>query len=249
MSCSPHFCVHHLSYTYPDGSPALHDICLNLHPGEAVALVGGNGAGKSTLLLHLTGCLLPPPGTLSMDTVPIDKKQLENLRKKVGMVFQNPDDQLFMPTVYDDVAFGPQNMGLSSAEVQERVHQALAVVGAEKLAQRPPYKLSGGEKRLVAIASVLAMEPHTLVFDEPTSNLDPRARRQFIRLLQTMHHTRLIATHDLDLVLELCPRTIIMREGRIHADGPTRELFADATLLEHCHLEQPLAFSCRSHSA
>lgn len=243
MSCSPRFSVRDLRYAYPDGTCALNGVTFDMLPGEAVALVGGNGAGKSTLLLHLGGCLAAAESAFLLDGVPASTKNLETVRKRVGMVFQNPDDQLFMPTVYDDVAFGPLNMGLSSDEVDARVRDALATVGGAHLATRQPHRLSGGEKRLVAIACVLSMQPHVLILDEPTSNLDPRARRQFINLMRSFDHTRLIASHDLEMVLELCPRTLILRDGVICADGPTLELFSDDALLEASHLERPASLA------
>ena len=232
--------VRELNFAYPDGTPALRGVSFRITHGESVALVGPNGAGKSTLLLHMNGCLYPASGTVQVGDVELTKKTLEDARRAVGMVFQDPDDQLFMPTVFDDVAFGPLNMGLSREEVEDRVEQALSVVGATRLRNRPPYKLSGGEKRRVSIAAVLSMSPEILVMDEPTSNLDPRARRRLIELLKSFHHTKIIATHDLDMVLDLCERTIILHDGRVMADGPTVDLFSDQGLLSECHLEKPL---------
>jgi cobalt/nickel transport system ATP-binding protein len=204
-----------------------------------VAIVGGNGAGKSTLLLHLNGCLIPETGVVRVGDFPLTKKTLQYVRRTVGMVFQDPDDQLFMPTVYDDIAFGPLNLGLTSEDVDERVMNALSIVGAAHLKNRPPYRLSGGEKRSVAIASVLSMSPSILVMDEPTSNLDPKARRQLVDLLKTFEHTIIVATHDLDMVLDLCSRTIILKEGRVVADGPTRNILEDEELLGNSRLEKP----------
>jgi len=232
--------IQDLRYTYPDGTKALRGVSLRIVHGESVALVGANGAGKSTLLKHLNGCLVPEAGTVRIGGFPLTPKTLSQVRKTVGMVFQDPDDQLFMPLVREDVAFGPLNLGLPPEEVEERVRQALETVDASHLADRPPYRLSAGEKRSVAIASVLAMEPSILVMDEPSSHLDPRARRQLIRLLSSFQHTKIIATHDLDLALDLCPRTAVLREGRIAADGPTLEILQDEELLESCRLEKPL---------
>jgi cobalt/nickel transport system ATP-binding protein len=229
-----------LSYTYPDGTPALDHVTFEITHGESVAIVGANGAGKSTLLLQLTGCLPPTQGSVRIGDVPITKGTVQNIRKAVGMVFQDSDDQLFMPTVYDDVAFGPTNMGLPPEDIEARVHDALARVGAPHLKDRPPYRLSGGEKRAVAIATVLAMSPNVLILDEPSSNLDPRARRRLIELLGTFTHTKIIATHDLDMALALCERTIVMNAGGIAADGPTTEVFTDDALLEVSRLERPL---------
>jgi cobalt/nickel transport system ATP-binding protein len=233
--------VKDLRYVYPDGTEALSGVSFRIHHGESVALVGANGAGKSTLLLHLNGCLTPASGEVRIGDFPLTRGTLEDVRRTVGMVFQDPDDQLFMPTVHDDVAFGPLNLGLPPAEVEARVAAALATVDCAKLAKRPPYRLSGGEKRAVAIATVLAMSPSILVLDEPTSNLDPRARRQLIALLKTFTHTKIIASHDLDMVLDLCERTIVLHQGRVLADGPTLDIFSDDALLDAGHLERPLS--------
>ena len=232
--------VQDLHYAYADGTPAVQGISFRIEHGESVAIVGANGAGKSTLLLHLNGFLTPQRGTVQIGDFALCKELLPQVRRTVGMVFQDPDDQLFMPTVRDDVAFGPLNLGLPLDEVEKRVAAALKRVGAEHLADRPPYRLSGGEKRAVAIASVLSMQPEILVMDEPTTGLDPAARRRLIDLLASFHHTRIIATHDLDLVLDLCPRTIVIHQGKIMADRPTLEIFHDADLLQRSHLETPL---------
>jgi len=232
--------VDDLYYSYPDGNQVLKGISFRVTHGEKVALVGANGAGKSTLLLQFNGCLLPEAGRVRIGEMPVTKKTLKHVRRTVGLIFQDPDDQLFMPLVYDDVAFGPLNMGLSPEEVDRQVMQALGAVGAVHLKDRPPYHLSGGEKRAVAIAAVLSLAPAILVMDEPSSNLDPKTRRQLIELLKTFEHSLIIATHDLDLVLDLCPRTIVLKEGRVAADGPTREIMADEELLAACNLEKPL---------
>jgi len=231
--------VENLRYTYPDQTPAVQGISFRIHHGESVAIVGANGAGKSTLLLHLNGYLTPSEGRVRIGDYPLTKETVHDIRRTVGMVFQDPDDQLFMPTVFDDVAFGPLNLGFPQEEVEERVTKALQKVEALHLKERPPYKLSGGEKRAVAIASVLSMSPDILVMDEPTTGLDPRARRRLIDLLASFHHTKIIATHDLDLVLDLCERTIVIHEGRISADGPTLEIFKNEKLLAESHLEKP----------
>jgi cobalt/nickel transport system ATP-binding protein len=232
--------VHDLEYAYPDGTPALQGVSFRVAHGESMAIVGANGAGKSTLLLHLNGYLAPTKGTIQIGDFPLTRETLKLVRRTVGMVFQDPDDQLFMPTVYDDVAFGPLNLGLAARDVDARVMNALSIVGAGHLKNRPPYKLSGGEKRAVSIATVLSMSPDILVMDEPTSNLDPKARRQLIELLKTFKHTKIIATHDLDMVIDLCERTIVMHNGRVTADGPTTEIFQNDALLEESHLEKPL---------
>ncbi|WP_378955908.1 energy-coupling factor ABC transporter ATP-binding protein [Pelosinus sp. sgz500959] len=232
--------IKELEYTYPDKTKALSGLSLRIVHGESVAIVGANGAGKSTLLSHLIGVLVPTVGTVRIGDYPLTKQTLSHIRRCVGMVFQNPDDQLFMPTVFDDVAFGPLNLGLPIEEVEQRVIAALETVGASHLKDRPPYKLSGGQKRSVAIASVLSMLPDILVMDEPTSGLDPKARRQLIHLLQSFTHTKIIATHDLDLVLDLCERTIVLCDGIIIADRPTVEIFKDEELLSRAHLEKPM---------
>jgi len=232
--------VDDLSFAYPDGTRALDGVSFGAGHGEAIAVVGANGAGKSTLLLHLNGLLTPEHGSVDIGGVPVTKATLPDIRRTVGMVFQDPDDQLFMPTVAEDVGFGPLNLGLAPEEVAARVHAALARVAAEHLAERPPYRLSGGEKRVVAIATVLAMEPKVLVMDEPSSGLDPRARRRLIDLLEGFEHTRLVATHDLDLAATLCERTIVLGRGRVLADRPTTDVFRDDALLEAGGLERPL---------
>jgi cobalt/nickel transport system ATP-binding protein len=233
--------IKELQHTYPDGTFALRGVSFTIHHGESVAIVGANGAGKSTLLMHLNGFLAPTAGTVRIGDIPLTKKTLPEVRRTVGMVFQDPDDQLFMPTVYEDVAFGPYNLGLPKDEVDARVEQSLQIVGVEHLKNKPPYRLSNGEKRRVAIASILSMAPDILVMDEPTTGLDPFARRRLIRLMHEFHHTKIITSHDLDMVLDLCERTIVLHEGRVKADGPTLEIFADAALLAECRLEKPLS--------
>jgi cobalt/nickel transport system ATP-binding protein len=232
--------VRDLSFAYPDGTRALDGVSFEAVHGEAIAVVGANGAGKSTLLLHLNGLLTPQRGSVDIGGVPVTKGTLPDIRRTVGTVFQDPDDQLFMPTVAEDVGFGPLNLGLPPEDVAARVGAALARVGAEHLAERPPYRLSGGEKRAVAIATVLAMEPSVLVMDEPSSGLDPRARRRLIGLLEGFEHTRIVATHDLDLAAALCRRTIVMSGGRVLADRPTADVFRDDELLAAASLERPL---------
>lgn len=229
-----------LHYTYPDGTIGLNNVNFKIHHGESVALVGSNGAGKSTLLLHLIGSLFPTKGDIRIGDYPLNKKNLKAVRRSTGMVFQDPDDQLFMPTVFDDVAFGPINLGLPESEVEDRVMAALETVGVSHLSKRSPHKLSGGEKRSVAIATVLATTPDILIMDEPSSNLDPASRRRLINLLKTFTHTKIIATHDLDMAIELCERTLVLNQGAIVADGLTKKLFQDEKLLAMSGLEQPL---------
>lgn len=237
---APAIVLRGLAHAYADGTPALRGVDLRIEAGESVAIVGANGAGKSTLLLHLNGLLLPGAGSVAIEGQPVTRATLVAVRQRVGMVFQDADDQLFMPTVQDDVAFGPLNQGLAAAEVQRRVAAALAAVGAAHLAARAPYRLSGGEKRAVAIAGVLAMAPAILVLDEPSAGLDPAGRRRLIQLLRGLPQTRVIATHDLDLVLDLCPRVVVLHQGRVAADGAPRSVFADGALLQRCQLEPPL---------
>jgi cobalt/nickel transport system ATP-binding protein len=234
-----------LAHVYPDGTMALDGVSFRITHGEAVAIVGANGAGKSTLIHHLNGHLAATRGEVRIGEVPITRETLPAIRRTVGLVFQDADDQLFMPTVFDDVAFGPVNLGLPVGEVERRVDEALERVGMAALRNKPPYRLSGGEKKRVAIAGVLAMAPDVLVMDEPTGGLDPHARRQLLALLGEFGHTRIFTSHDLDMVLELCPRTIVLARGRVMADGPTRDIFNDDALLRECRLERPLAMqSC-----
>jgi cobalt/nickel transport system ATP-binding protein len=230
-----------LCFTYPDGTPGLLGVSFRITHGQSVALVGANGAGKSTLLLHLNGCLLPTQGLLQVGDLPVTAKTSAAVRRTVGLVFQDSDDQLFMPTVFEDVAFGPMNLGLSAEQVEPVVRQALERVDAWHLKDRPPYKLSVGEKRRVAIAAVVAMSPDILVMDEPSSGLDPRSRRELIELLKTFEHTKIIATHDLDLALQLCPRTIVLNAGKVLTDGPTADIFQNDQWLAQSRLEKPLS--------
>lgn len=226
-------------YRYPNGYEALCGVSFRITHGEKVALVGANGAGKSTLMLHTNGLLMPSQGGVVLGGIALTRRTLPLVRQSVGLVFQDSDNQLFMPMVEEDVAFGPSNMRLEPEEIRRRVTEALDAVGALDLRGESPFRLSGGQKKRVAIATVLAMEPSVLVMDEPTSNLDPRARRQIIDLIRRFSHTTLIATHDMEMVLDLCDRTIVMKEGRIVADGSTRHVFGDLALLEECGLEQP----------
>ncbi len=237
--------ITNLSYTYADGTQALTNIHLSIRATERVALVGANGSGKSTLLLHFNGLLLSQTGSVVVGELPIVPQHLKAVRNFVGLVFQNPDDQLFMPTVWEDVTFGPLNQGLRGNALKERAIAAMYAVGldAEYYGPRNANNLSGGEKKRVAIAGVLAMKPQVLVLDEPSAQLDPRSRRQLIQLLDSLPLTQLIATHDLDLALELCDRTVVLADGQIVYDGPTERIMSNAELLEQYALEMPLSYS------
>lgn len=224
-------------YTYPNGTEVLKCINFRITHGEHVALLGLNGAGKSTLLLTSNGLLLPTSGEVNIGGIPVTRKTLPLIRQSVGMVFQNPDDQLFMPTVEEDVAFGPVNMKLPREEVERRVTGALRAVGAEQLRRRNPSQLSGGQKRMVAIATVLSMEPNILVLDEPTAGLDWRARAQLISVLEGFRHTIILATHDIDLAARLCPRSLVIEDGRIVAFTSTSRLLNDRDLMQRLGIE------------
>lgn len=230
--------VENLVYAYPDGHHALSGVSLQLAPGEKVALVGPNGAGKSTLILHLNG-ILRGQGNLNVCGLDVNDQNIRRLRAQVGLVFQSPDDQLFSPTVFDDVAYGPIYQGLPPDQVRQRVEAALAAVRMSDYAERVSHHLSVGEKKRIAIATVLSMQPQILVLDEPTAGLDPRARRSLIRLLDELAITMLVSTHDMLMVRELFPRMIVMDDGRVVADGPTEQIMDDVALLEAHGLERP----------
>jgi cobalt/nickel transport system ATP-binding protein len=231
-----------VAFAYPDGHRALDGVDLHVHPGERVALLGPNGAGKTTLVLHLNGILSAAAGTVRIAGMAVTDEHMVEIRRRVGIVFQDPDDQLFMPTVEADVAFGPANLGLRGADLDARVAGALAAVGAGHLRERTPHHLSFGERRLVAIATVLAMEPEIVVLDEPTANLDPAGRRELAGVLDGLGHTMLLVTHDLPYALQLCPRAVVLNRGRIVADGPTREILSDRALMAANRLELPYGF-------
>ncbi|WP_229399501.1 energy-coupling factor ABC transporter ATP-binding protein [Micromonospora okii] len=244
---TPSLDVRGLRYAYPDGHLALAGVDLTVPRGGRVALLGPNGAGKTTLVLHLNGVLTATGGTVSVGglTVDRDRATLAEVRRRVGIVFQDPDDQLFLPTVAEDVAFGPANLGLRGAELVARVDEALAAVGMGEHRDRAPHHLSFGQRRRVAVATVLAMRPEILVLDEPSSNLDPAARRELAEILRGLPVTLLMVTHDLPYALELCDRSVILDAGRIVADAPTRELLADRELLAAHRLELPYGFAAR----
>ncbi len=230
-----------VSFSYPDGHQALDNITFLLGHGESVGVVGANGAGKSTLLSILSGIVFPQKGSVRVGDIPVTKKTLAEVRRSIGLVFQEPDDQLFMTSVYDDVAFGPRNYRLDEKEVEQRVIRALEEVGISHLKDRPPYKLSGGEKKLAAIAAVISMKPDILIMDEPTASLDPKARRKVMNILKSFSHTKIITSHDLDMIMDMCERTIILKSGKIAADGPTTEILGNSGLMDSCGLEIPLA--------
>ena len=230
--------VKDLHFSYPDGQPALRGVDMFISPGEKVALVGPNGAGKSTLLLHLNG-ILCGEGEVFVCGQQVSEENLGEVRAAVGLVFQDPDDQLFSHTVFEDVAFGPLYMGMDKKEVEQRVAYSLGAVGMQGAERRVPHHLSGGEKKRVAIATVLAMDPEILVLDEPTAGLDPRTRRGLINLLRELPQTMLVSTHDMSLVAESFARTIVIDEGRVVADGPTNEILGNMALLEAHGLEAP----------
>jgi cobalt/nickel transport system ATP-binding protein len=232
-------------FRYPDGTEALKGVSFLITHGESVGIVGANGAGKSTVLLHMNGHLLPTAGAVTVGEVPLRRETRAEIRRKVGVVFQNPDDQLFMPTVFDDVAFGPLNLGLPPDRVRERVHEALRRVNALALVDKAPHHLSGGQKSAVAIATVIAMKPDILVMDEPAASLDPKSRRSVIGLLNSFEHSKIVASHDLDLILDVCARCLVIRDGVIVADGPAAEILSDATLLAENNLELPLTLQGR----
>lgn len=238
--------VQGLSYAYPDGHQALAGVDLHVHPGERVALLGPNGAGKTTLVLHLNGILSAAAGhgagSVTVSGLPVAKEHLLEVRRRVGIVFQDPDDQLFMGSVRADVAFGPANLGLKGQALEDRVMLALDLVGMADYADRPPHHLSFGQRRRVAVATVLAMEPEVLVLDEPSSNLDPASRRELADILRGLDVTLLMVTHDLPYALELCPRSVVLSEGRVVADGATYDVLTDADLMAAHRLELPWGF-------
>lgn len=225
-----------MNYSYPDGKEALKDINIKIDNNETIAIVGANGVGKSTLIKTIVGIFLTTKGDIIVDGEKVTKKTLSSIRKKVGVVFQNPDDQLFMNNVYDDIAFGPRNYNFTEEEVKEKVERVMKNLDIEKLSERSPNNLSGGEKRKVAIATVLSMEPSIILFDEPTSFLDAKGKRMLIETLKNINTTKIIATHDLDMVKDICERVIVLKEGKIMADGNPKEIFSDMDFMEKCEL-------------
>ncbi len=229
-------------FAYPDGHVALDDVSVRIGAGERVAVLGPNGAGKSTLCLHLNGILAPQRGSVRIGGLPVEGRNLKEVRRRVGLVFQDPDDMLFMPTVAQDVGFGPSNLGLPEDEVRRRVERALAMVGMAGAGERSPHHLSFGQRKRVAAAAALSMEPEVLVLDEPSSNLDPRGRREFGEILELLEQTLLMVTHDLPYALQLCDRALVIDAGRMVADGPIADLLGDAELLAAHDLELPVGF-------
>ena len=232
--------IEHLSFSYEKGKEVLHDISLIARDGESIGIIGSNGIGKSTLMKLLVGLYLDYQGTLEVAGHAVNKKNLNHVREHIGYVFQDSDAQLFLSTVEEDVAFGPQNYGLSEEEVERRVSEALAKVHIEALRHKQNYKLSGGEKKLSAIATILSMEPDIIIMDEPSIALDPRNRKNLIGILKDIDSLKLITSHDLDFIMDICERTILLDEGRIIADGKTSEILRDKELLENHGLELPL---------
>jgi cobalt/nickel transport system ATP-binding protein len=238
--------VRGLAFAYPDGHQALYGVDLHVHRGERVALLGPNGAGKTTLVLHLNGILTAGAGTVVVSGLPVTRANVPEIRRRVGIVFQDPDDQLFMGTVRQDVGFGPANLGLRGAELEARVQRALGQVGMADYADRPPHHLSFGQRRRVAVATVLAMEPEILVLDEPSSNLDPASRRELADILRSLDVTVLMVTHDLPYALELCPRAVVLSDGSVVADGSTYDVLTDDPLMRAHRLELPFGFDPRT---
>ncbi|MCL2655127.1 MAG: energy-coupling factor ABC transporter ATP-binding protein [Coriobacteriia bacterium] len=233
--------LQNISYHYPDGTEALHEVSVLLRHEQRVALLGPNGAGKSTLIAHLNGIIMAQTGTVLVEDVPLTPQTLTTVRQRIGIVFQDPDNMLFMTTIEDDIAFGPRNLGLDEAQVRERVARALAATGLEGLESKPGMHLSFGQKKRAAIAAVLAMEPAVLVLDEPTSNLDPRGRAEMLRFLKSLDVTLLMATHDLDAAWELCDRALVIDVGRLVADGAAHAIMSDRDLMQTHGLDVPLS--------
>lgn len=239
------FEIENICYSYPDGTKALKEISFSVNEGEILGIAGANGSGKSTLLMLMMGCLSPLDGKIIYEGYMLCKERLRAMRRETGLLFQDPDDQLFLPTVWEDVAFGPRNLGLDQEEVASRVNCALSDAGIEALAGKAPWKLSGGEKTLAALAGLFAMRPKTLLLDEPTSGLDPKSRRELINVIARTKITAVIATHDLDMVMDICNRVIIMKKGFIESDGGVPGVLTDRDFMESCGLEIPLSLTSR----
>jgi cobalt/nickel transport system ATP-binding protein len=239
---TPAICVENLHYRYPDGRVALDGVDLSIAPGERVAILGPNGAGKTTLMLHLNGVLAATSGTVEISGIPLARKTLRDIRRRVGLVFQDPDDQLFMPTVAQDVAFGPANFGVTGDQLAARVSAALKIVSMTEHADRSPAHLSGGQRRRAALATVLACEPEILVLDEPSANLDPVARRELAETLAALPATMVIVTHDLPYAAQLCDRAIVLDHGVVVADDTVTAVLSDSELLAAHRLELPWGF-------
>lgn len=233
--------VNELCVAYPDGTKAINNLSFKIEDGQSVAIVGANGAGKSTLMLTLVGIIPVSYGNIRINNLEVKKSNLSQIRAQMGMVFQNPDDQLFMSKVYDDIAFGPRNYGFPEEEVEKRVSQVLTDLNAEHIRDKMPYKLSGGEKRIAAIACVLSMRPSIMLLDEPSSFLDPKARRNLIALLKNIPLTKVIATHDLDMAFDLCERVIVLQNSTLYTDGEAKSILKNKELMEACGLELPLS--------
>lgn len=229
-----------VNYSYETGFKVLEDIDLHVHPKESIGLIGANGAGKSTLMKLIVGLCSDYDGEIEVEGVPVTKKNIAEVREKIGYVFQDSDNQLFMSTVFEDVAFGPRNYGYSKDEVNARVERALASVGISELRNKPIYKLSGGEKKLASIATILSMEPKLILMDEPSVALDPKNRRNLINILNELSQVKLIASHDLDFIWDTCERTVLINNGRIIADGNTKEILSNEALMLENSLELPM---------
>lgn len=231
--------IDQLCVRYTDGNQVLNQLSFQIDKGETVGIVGANGAGKSTLLMSIVGILLPFEGKIVIDGLEVNKKNLREVRERVGVVFQNPDDQLFMSNVYDDIAFGLRNYGVDEEVIKIKITQIMETLDIDRLTNHHSHKLSGGEKRIVAIATILVMEPSVILFDEPTSFLDPKTRRKLMELLKGLSTTKLIATHDLDMALELCDRVIVLKEGKVFAEGKAKEVLTNEALMKEAGLELP----------
>jgi cobalt/nickel transport system ATP-binding protein len=237
--------IEKLNFAYPDGTVALHDISLRIGENETIGIVGANGAGKSTLINHLNGYFLPQHGRISVQGVDLSKKTRERIRRTVGVVFQNPDDQLFMPRLYDDVAFGPSNLGVDRAQIAREVEAILKELGLWELHNRPPFHMSQGQKRFAAFATILVMHPSIIVMDEPTSDLDPHNRKHLIRMVNALPATRITVSHDLDFIWDTCARVVGLSKGKVVFDGAARQVLSDLPLLESYGLDLPLRLQSR----